>query len=326
MFWLMPYKLQLTTAWIILLTSRCTHNLKLVQFVANPLFGEDFEVVCHKNSMHIPMEFTTASHTTQFLGIQIFLGCWDSAHREKLRQIINWIKKKGHKMYRSDEWQCCALYQCNCCITFRPFTKRDTHTHTVFAVCPSPLPCLWLWTPLTLCPLLQWPRPESLAGWRESWRERGASSLKTTWRCCSFNMKPMRKWSHKSKSRRWCNLHRANCVRMPLTQLPKSQQNLVYPTLMLPHRPFSWTGIVWKYDTVRLAEYLWHTKDMCFGRRADYFLLVVYFVMHVQSCFTVWIRFVAEFTGIFQTQIASHLLSDFQVWWVCINKVLLWSM
>lgn len=54
-----------------------------------------------------------------------------------------------------------------------------------------------------LCPLLQWSSRESQAGWRGSWKESGASSLKTTWRCCSRQWKYLltsRQLSRKSSS------------------------------------------------------------------------------------------------------------------------------
>lgn len=56
---------------------------------------------------------------------------------------------------------------------------------TLCPLCVSHAPNPFVVPSVTVCPLLQWPRRESPAGWRGSWRERGGLSLKTTWRCCS---------------------------------------------------------------------------------------------------------------------------------------------
>lgn len=68
------------------------------------------------------------------------------------------------------------------------------HTRALYsteALCPLSVPhphppCAVVPLPRWRCVLfLQWPSRESQDGWRGSWRERGASSLKTMWRCCS---------------------------------------------------------------------------------------------------------------------------------------------
>lgn len=96
-----------------------------------------------------------------------------------------WNRKTGCKnrfeMYSTDKWdKVITLLSYTCTYSLAALCPLSVpHPHPPHRVVPSSM----------LCPLLQWPRRESRAGWRVSWRERGASSLKTTWRCCSLKWK-----------------------------------------------------------------------------------------------------------------------------------------
>lgn len=183
-------KFQLTIAWdssMQLLTCRCAQNFKLAHSVDKSAiqggFWKDVSQKCYV--------LIHTCHTKPFW--EAPLCCWDSAHgetREKLAPKTDWRCTVEIKISR-------CVYPHNYCILFRPLlcSLWHMHTYSLEALCPlsvphpSPLTLPVVLSPRWRCVLfLQWPSPESRAGWRGSWRESGASSLKTMWRCCSPQM------------------------------------------------------------------------------------------------------------------------------------------
>lgn len=151
------------------------------------------------------------------------------------------------------------------------------HMCSLEALCPLsvPHPPCGAVPLVTLCPLLQWPSRESRAGWRGNWRERGASSLKTMWRCCSP------RWKYT-----WTSYH------LPGKSVWKCMllNSEIHSRALFIQNPWIHSS-KWQYCMLLLVDYSQYIHDILYLFWQEGRLM-----MHVQAWFYVWIYFGQIFT------------------------------